>query len=282
MDLETPKGNISKIKKLQEMHENLKDYLLNDEKINTMIAEHRRLNIDSYGDVREIQINGKFPLYYNVGSYHTKMFGGVHLIRYDGQTLFVHNADKKKKSLDLNQGVTPIRIDNKNLIDTLFNERLIHYNITEESLESVKREIEDSVLLNNGYDLFPEGITVDAGESTFDLNRKRGLMKYANVLPEIWNDVNEMIKEVKYGKLSNVRSSMYAQSSDIKIKLTMVNDNLDEDTKDTLNNLLLSLDKYPADYVKKAKYDRDNLVESFPSYDTVRKKYACYKLSKED
>jgi hypothetical protein len=283
IDLETPKSTLTKIRKLQEMHQNLEEYLLDDEKIKTMIAEHRHLNMDNYGDIREININGKFPINYKVGSFFTKMFDGVHIIRYDeGKTLFVHNGDKKKKIFDLPEGVITIKTDSKNLLDTLFDEKLIYYDISEKSLESAKKDIEDSVLLDNGFDIFPQVITKDMGESIINLNRKRGLMTYANVLPKIWYDINDMLKDVKYGKISDVRESIYSQSNDIKVTLAIVNENLDDNTKDTLNNLLLTLDNYPADYVKKAKYDRDNLIETFPAYNNTRKKYACYKLSKEE
>jgi hypothetical protein len=274
LNLDTPLGSIKRIKKLQGMHSDLKSLLLDDSRVNEMIDSHKKLNLMKYGDIRGMEI-GAFPLTMAIGSFHTSLFGGTYVLKSKNGTLVVYNDDTKRTST---RDVRYVPTGSKKLMDTLFEEGFIEFNVSDDYLQAAKRSIEDSLMLKTGYDMLPKGVSPDMDERQVEIHRQRGLLKHALSLPNSWYEIHELIK-LKENRSSRevIRDYVINCKPETKVKLAQAVHN-----KDLINQLLSRVDDNDTDFVRMAQSDRERLLQEFTSYSNNKKKYVCYQLTRRD
>ena len=281
--LETPLGTVGNVKKLNEMHASLRSYIQDTAKVNEMIEMHKKLRLLKYGDMRGVELNGVFPLTMDVGSYSTKLFGGTYIIRDPKEgTYLLHSLGSSKKNFKVPKDVNTMRADDPALVDMFYEVGFITYSVTKESCTQATREIEDAVLLANGYDFYPQGVSQEIDQGKFELERKRGLMRYAPKLPAAWHELRDLQQAFSETGGRGATGARYAErisqvnlcSPDTKIKLAQA-----QKHDDVIRPLLSRLDRFNVNFRQRAALDADGLMKEFETFTVPKKKYVCYQLS---
>ncbi len=217
--------------------------------------------VKNVGDVRQRTVSDIFPIKIEAHSFYVEFFNGVHCLRNfkndDGyKVLFIYNGQNITK--ESRQQILSMELQDKKLLDTLFNYDFLGYNAR--LAEQRIREIENQFLLEKGIDL------VDLPES----ERERYITEHVAQFPLAWKELREvaLCRENTTTKIEKVVGGM---SYETRLKLSEPRKN-----KDVLNHLLGELD--PSDVVRSYRLNRRKLLADFAEAPVHKRRYIAYRL----